>query len=223
MLINWAALEMFPLIICLQTETEDLKNLCRRMLSPKWQVMRGETTKERCDVQRIKATELQNITDDCWTDWTTRKRNMHTLANKISARERETAPKYYYKVSILNFRTELNWESFFWDIKCWYKCPTKGWTGNTNTVKKIKSKQRFLFNIKITLFQREEQTTWLQKIKNALRIFLSFMFTQVKNQSVSVRWIVLFRHPSVSSTYPGTSVGGWLIGPILFWSNLRVF
>jgi len=48
---------------------------------------------------------------------------MHTLANKISARERETAPKYYYK--------------------------------------------------------REEQTTWLQKIQNALRIFLSFMFTQV--------------------------------------------
>ena len=40
---------------------------------------------------------------------------MHTLANKISARERETAPKYYYKVSILNFRTELNWESFFFE------------------------------------------------------------------------------------------------------------
>ena len=31
---------------------------------------------------------------------------MHTLANKISARERETAPKYYYKVHIcLQFKT----------------------------------------------------------------------------------------------------------------------
>jgi len=48
---------------------------------------------------------------------------MHTLANKVSAKDRETAPKYYYK--------------------------------------------------------REERTTCLQKIKNALRTFVSFMFTQV--------------------------------------------
>jgi hypothetical protein len=48
---------------------------------------------------------------------------MHTLASRMSARERELAPRYYYK--------------------------------------------------------RANTTTWLQKIKNALRAFLSFLFTQV--------------------------------------------
>jgi hypothetical protein len=48
---------------------------------------------------------------------------MHTLATRMSARERELAPRYYYK--------------------------------------------------------RANSTTWLQKIKNALRAFFSFLFTQV--------------------------------------------
>jgi hypothetical protein len=48
---------------------------------------------------------------------------MHTLASRMSARERELAPRYYYK--------------------------------------------------------RANATTWFQKIKNALRAFLSFLFTQV--------------------------------------------
>jgi hypothetical protein len=48
---------------------------------------------------------------------------MHTLATRMSARERELAPRYYYK--------------------------------------------------------RANTTTWFQKIKNALRAFLSFLFTQV--------------------------------------------
>ena len=52
---------------------------------------------------------------------------MHTLANKVSARERELAPKYYYK--------------------------------------------------------RQQNTTWIQKLQNALRIFISFMFTQVIHYS----------------------------------------
>jgi hypothetical protein len=49
---------------------------------------------------------------------------MHTLASRMSARERELAPRYYYK--------------------------------------------------------RANTTTWFQKIKNALRAFLSFLFTQVR-------------------------------------------
>ena len=53
-----------------------------------------EIIKKWCDVSRKLLKKKRGKEEE--------KKKMHTLANKISARERETAPKYYYKVFVLS-------------------------------------------------------------------------------------------------------------------------
>ena len=101
-LVIWEVLKIFWLVKCHAMKRKDYNILVRRSGAKDYNKWYEKEPSKKCNILGIKATGSQK---EAWTRfWGSRQqepelgRKMHTLANKISARERETAPKYYYKV-----------------------------------------------------------------------------------------------------------------------------
>ena len=101
-LVIWEVLKIFWLVKCHAMKRIDCKILVWRSGAKDYNKWYEKKPSTNCDVLRIKATVLQKEAWKRFWGWQQQEpelgRKMHTLANKISARERETAPKYYYKV-----------------------------------------------------------------------------------------------------------------------------
>ena len=172
-----------------------IKTKNQEILSQK--VVIWDEIKKRCDVWRIKAKKdqskrakkendahisflsvqkrAQKSVAETRGEW---KWKMHTLANKISARERETAPKYYYKVfvwSSKHFNLVITSGRYLFVQIFTFLYPKEG---TNNRMLFVSSSPLFHLSLSLSLFhshfctftstlsltQREEETTWLQKM-----------------------------------------------------------